>query len=186
VWGFEGVQDAAAEEGNGLGEPRSTQDSRQSLAAAKNASTDAASPLRRASRNRSSSPVNPAIASSRGTRFAKAMSLHNSGEPLANRVVSRNPVAHNRSSPRPLPGSRIHRANPAATTWGRWLARLTSRSCRSGVIVTTLPPTPDHRDSTRSIAPRGVRDVGVTTQTAWSNRSARADPNPVFSDPAIG
>ena len=73
-------------------------------------------------------------------RLARAMSRHISGEPDAMRVVSRKPLAQSCDCAFGRAGSRTQFASAAATTCGRWLERLTSKSCCSGASRSVRAP----------------------------------------------
>src|SRR5882724_3887960 len=119
-------------------------------------------------------------------RFEIAMSRHISGEPDAMRVVSRKPVAQSAACCFGFAGFKTRFANVAATTCGKWLVRLTSKSCCSGGNFNTRAPSDFQNCSKFFSAAEFVLRVGVKTQTAFENKSARAAETPVFSPPAIG
>src|ERR1039458_615957 len=109
--------------------PFAHQLSRRCLAVAKIFSTALASPLLSALWNFFSSATNASTEREIFFRLASAMSRHISGEPDAMRVVSRKPVAHNAACDLEFAGFKTRFASVPATICGRWLERLTSKSC---------------------------------------------------------
>lgn len=119
-------------------------------------------------------------------RFARTMSRHISGEPEATRVVSRKPVAQSSACNLDCVGSKTNPASAAAATCGRWLERLTSKSCCAAFNFKTRAPSVFQNRSSLRTAPAGEFFVGVSTQTAFSKRFPRAAATPVFSRPPSG
>ena len=77
-------------------------------------------------------------------------------------------------------------ADVAATKWGTWETTATKRSWSSGVRTRTSASRSATTLCSLSKASRSVAVVGVSTQTAPSNRSGAAPGSPTCSDPAIG
>src|ERR1039458_5106787 len=119
-------------------------------------------------------------------RLASAMSRHISGEPDAMRVVSRKPVAHSPTCVWGCAGLKTRFTSVAATMCGRWLDRLTSKSCCAASSRSVRAPSDFQNCSSLRTALALDFFVGVTMQTALAYKSARAASTPIFSPPAIG
>ena len=85
-----------------------------------------------------------------------------------------------------LAGFKTRFASAAATTCGRWLERLTSKSCCAASSRSVRAPSACQNASSLRTAPALDFLSGVTTQTAFAYKSARAASTPIFSPPAIG
>src|SRR5438445_259255 len=100
-------------------------------------------------------------------RFESAMSRHISGEPDAMRVVSRKPLAQSCDWILGLAGFKTRFASVAATMCGKWLVRLTNKSCCSGGNFKTRAPSDFQNCSSLRMAAALDLRVGVKTQTAF-------------------
>jgi hypothetical protein len=74
----------------------------------------------------------------------------------------------------------------AAVRWGTWDTTATIESWRSGGMAITSAPKEDTIERTSVKAASSVPAVGVSTQVAPVNRSARAPSTPSSSEPAMG
>ena len=163
--------------------PFTHQLSRRCLAVANIFSTALASSLFSAAWNFFSSATNASTEHERFLRLASAMSRHISGEPDAMRVVSRKPVAHSCACVLGLAGFKTRFANVAATTCGKWLDRLTSKSCCAASSFKTRAPSDFQNCSSLRTAVALDFFVGVKTQAAFSKRFSRAAAHRSFPRP---
>src|ERR1039458_9723765 len=97
-------------------------------------------------------------------RLASAMSRHISGEPDAMRVVSRKPVAHSPTCVWGCAGFKTRFTSVAATMCGRWLDRLTSKSCCAASSRSVRAPSDFQNCSSLRTALALDFFVGVTMQ----------------------
>jgi len=110
--------------------------------------------------------------------LAMAMSRHISGEPEAMRVVSRKPVAHRPAWFFGPAGLKTKFTKAAAATCGKWLERLTSKSCCAASSRNIRAPNECQNVSTLRTALAFDFFSGVTTHTALTYKSARAADTP--------